>query len=92
MIRNDQQLSINTKSMTTRQLKMAAIQASSESLQEVPLWSFPELYTLSQLILKHKLAKEMSRELRLKYSVQYCLRFLKQAASAEEECNGSCED
>lgn len=88
MIQNDLQLSINTKSMTTRQLKMAAFQASSESLQEVPLWNFPELYQLSQLILKHKLAREMSKQLRLKYSVQYCLRFLRQA---DGECNNGFE-
>ena len=89
MIRNDLQLSINTKNMSVRQLKLAAFQAQSEKLQEVPLWQFPELYQLGTLIRKHRLAREMSNELRLKYAVQHCLRFLRQA---EEECHDPKDD
>lgn len=89
MIRNDLQLSINTKNMTVRQLKLAASQAANEKLQELPLWQFPELYQLGCLIRKHKLGPEMSRELRLKYAVQHCLRFLRQA---EEECHDPKDD
>lgn len=91
MIRNDLQLSVNTKSMTPRQLRLAALQAKNEKLQEVPLWQFPELYVLATIIRAHKLAKEMSQEMRLKYSVQHCLRFLREAEE-EKHNDSSCED
>lgn len=84
MITTDEQLSVNTH-ISSRSLKLAALQAGVVRRNQMALCTYPELFQLACVVRDKLLYKELGLKLKEKYQLAYCIRALRSEGTCADD-------